>query len=143
VLREAAISIADIESTGLFDAWNWLVPESDTPLMIGHFCDTVFGAPDGSLWLLDLMEGHYGRIARDSDEFRRLKIDADKVNRWFTWDWVVIAGQNGLVPGPEQCLGWKVPPVIGGDFSLSNIQLFPRRVYLDLQGQLFRQIGSS
>jgi hypothetical protein len=142
ILTEAAISIADIDSVGLFDDWDWLVPHAHSPLMIGHFGDAVFGAPDGSLWLLDLLEGRYGQIAHDSGEFNRLKLESDNLNRWFTWDWVVIAGQNGLVPGPAQSLGWKVAPAIGGDFSVANIQVFSRRVYLDLQGQLFRQIAA-
>jgi hypothetical protein len=100
----------------------------------------VFGAPDGSLWLLDLLEGNYLRIAVDASEYNRLKGDPVNLNQWFSAEWVSIAAGNGLVPDESQCLGWKVHPILGAEFSTENIGLFSIRVYHSVLGQLFRQL---
>ena len=46
----------------------------------------------------------------------------------------------GLVPGPDQVLAWKVPPALGAQTAIENLQLMDFEVYLSIQGQLHRQI---
>lgn len=55
--------------------------------------------------------------------------------------WVIIAEGNGLVPGPDQCLGWKLHPLLGGTFDKANLKIFSMRVYQSLMGQMFRQLA--
>lgn len=66
---------ADVEHTdnsALLEEWRWLVPATDTPLFLTALGDWVFGAPDGSLWLLSALEGNYSIVASNSVEFNRL-----------------------------------------------------------------------
>ncbi|MER9212572.1 DUF1851 domain-containing protein [Mesorhizobium sp. M0663] len=139
-MAKATINCEDIDCSGLFHDWSWLVPTSHTPLMVGHFGDTVFAAPDGSLSLLSTLDGEYERIARTGAEFNRLKGDPENVDSWFQWGWANIALQSGIVPKDDECLGWKIAPILGGQFGVDEIMTFPRRAYLSIQGQLHRQI---
>ena len=139
-MRDLAISCADVDWPPLLAEWRWLVPSDHTPLLIGAFGDWVIGAPDGSHWSLDLLEGRYTRIAANSAEFNVAKLDEDNRNLWFTADWVVIANEHGLIPKADECLGWKVHPRFGGRFEHENIQVFSLRVYQSLMGQLHRQL---
>ena len=139
-MRDLVISATYIDTEPLLADWAWLVPPSHQPLFVGAFGDCVFGAPDGSLWLLDLLEGDYVRIAADAAEYNRLKSDPANLDKWFSADWVVIAAGNGLVPDQTECLGWKAHPVIGAAFSMENIGLFSTRIYHSVVGQLFRQL---
>jgi len=137
--RDLAISCDRLNCTDLRSAWTWLVPADHTPLMIGAFGDWIFCAPDGSLWTLCLLEGDYRQIARDSAEFNRLKREPENLDSWFKAGWVEIAARHGLVPNIDECLGWKVPPFLGGAFSADNIAAFSLRVYQSIQGQLHQQ----
>lgn len=137
--RDIAISCDRLDCTDLLSAWTWLVPPDHIPLMVGAFGDWIFGAPDGSHWALCLLEGDYRQIARDSAEFNRLKRQRENLDSWFKADWVEIAARHGLVPNIDECLGWKIPPFLGGKFSVDNIAVFPLRVYQSIQGQLHRQ----
>ena len=138
--RDLAIACEGMDCGPLLEDWRWLVPHELTPLMIGIFGDWVFGAPDASHWHLDLLEGQLTRIASDSAEFNRLKSLDQYRDAWFSANWADIALSNGLVPNRDECLGWKIAPVLGGPFAADNIQVFSLRVYQCLQGQLFRQI---
>jgi hypothetical protein len=139
-MRALAIDAARVDTGPLLGEWSWLLPRSHLPLFVGAFGDSVFGAPDGSLWLLDLLEGDYSCIAANGSEYNRLKGDPANLNKWFSADWVTIAAGNGLVPDESQCLGWKVHPILGAEFSIANIGLFSTRIYHSVLGQLFRQI---
>jgi hypothetical protein len=140
--RDLAIHAERIDTGPLLSEWAWLLPPRDIPLLVGAFGDCVFGAPDGSHWVLSMLEGDYRRVAGDSAEFNRLKNDAANLNDWFSAEWVSIAAGNGIVPAPDQCLGWKVHPILGAPFSVENIGLFSVRVYHSVVGQLFRQLSN-
>jgi Domain of unknown function (DUF1851) len=53
--------------------------------------------------------------------------------------YVVIA----LVPSPDECLGSKLAPILGGKFAVDNLAVYSMAVYRVLQGQLHRQLRRS
>ena len=138
-VRDLAISCSDIEWQPLLEEWRWLVPAGHQPLLIGAFGDWIIGAPDGSLWSLELLEGSFSLIADNADAFNRAKSIPENLNRWFMAEWVEIAERNGLIPKADECLGWKIHPMFGAPILPQNIQIFSLRVYQPLMGQLFRQ----
>jgi hypothetical protein len=121
-------------------AWSWLVPGRDTPLFVSGMGDWVFGAPDGSLWCLDVLEGTYSRIAADAAEYNTLNKNPAWLEEKFSVAWFDIALQNGLVPTESQCIGWKLHPLIGGKFDAGNLRVFDMVVYQSLMGQLHQQL---
>jgi hypothetical protein len=123
----------------LLDEWRWLVPARDTPLWISAFGDWVFGAPDGSLWMMSTLGGDYQQVAKNSAEYNVLNKSPEWVEM-FLAEWYPIAIGNGLAPGHDECLGWKLHPLIGGAFAVENLQIFSMRVYQSLTGQLHRQL---
>lgn len=139
--RDLAVSCDDLECDRLLEDWRWLVPEAMEPLMIGIFGDWVFGASDASHWHLDLLEGTFQKIADGSHDFNAKKELPTYRNEWFGEEWANIALSNGLVPKRDECLGWKIAPVRGGDFVLGNVQVFSLSVYQRVTGSLFRQIA--
>lgn len=142
-MRDLAISCASLDCASYLDEWRWLVPDHMEPLMIGVFGDWVFGAPDASHWHLDLLEGRFHKIANDSEDFNVKMEQSFYRNEWFGEDWANIAISSGLVPKQDECIGWKIAPILGGDFNLENIQLFPMSVYQLVTAGLFRHIAEN
>ncbi len=139
--RDLAISCERLDCEPLLVDWRWIVPEDAKPLMIGIFGDWIFGAPDGSLWHLDLLEGQFTQIALNSDEFNAKKREEQHRNDWFGANWADIALAEGMTPNDDECLGWKIAPVLGGPFSIENIQVYSLRVYQSVTGQLFKRVA--
>lgn len=131
---------SEYDTATLLADWKWLIPEDDTPLFISAFGDWVFGKPDGSLWALSLLEGTYEQVAKSSDEYNSLNKSEKWLNQIFIADWLPIAIENGLVPCKDECLGWKLHPLLGGQFAVANLQVFSMRVYQSIMGQLHRQL---
>src|SRR5262245_48581807 len=138
--RPFMIEAAYYNTERLLEEWRWLVPTTETPLLLSAMGDWVFGRPDGAIAKLDTLEGWYDTIARNSNEFNSLKRSEQWLEKNFSSAWIVIARGNGLMPTQDQCLGWKIPPILGGEFSVVNLTLFAMTVYQSLHGQLHRQI---
>ena len=138
--RDLAISTDDMDCVRLLSEWQWLLPKSAKPLMVGIFGDWVFCRSDGSHWHLDLLEGDFRQVAENSEEFNSKKLEERYRDDWFGANWADIALQNNLRPNKDECLGWKVAPVLGGSFSVDNIQVYSLFVYQSINGQLFREL---
>ena len=139
-LRPLMIAASDYDIPPLLDEWRWLVPAGHTPLFLSAFGDWVFGHPDGSLWLLCVLEGSYEQFARDAAEYNTLNKTVEWVENTFIAGWQPIAAHHGLTPGKDECLGWRLPPILGGKIEVTNLQVFSMRVYQALTGQLHRQL---
>jgi len=131
---------SEYDTAPLLAEWKWLIPESDTPLFISAFGDWVFGKPDGSLWVLSLLEGTYEQVARNSNDYNLLNKSEKWLNQVFIAGWLPIAIENGLAPSKSECLGWKLHPLLGGKFAVANLQVFSMLVYQSIMGQLHRQL---
>jgi hypothetical protein len=128
------------EAEELLEFWRWLVPPELTPLFLTMLGDWIFGAPDGSLWTLSLLEGELRKLANNSADYNRQKASADWLDTELQLGWYDIAVRNGVVPDERGCVGWRVHPAIGGEFDKANLQLFTMRLYQTLVGQLMRQL---
>lgn len=139
--RDLAISCESFETDSLLSEWRWLVPTDAKALLIGVFGDMILAAPDGSHWHLDLLEGRFHKVASNSKDFNERKQHEEYRDEWFGANWASIALEHGLTPKVDECFGWKVAPVLGGEFCLENIAVFSLSVYLPITGQLFRQLS--
>jgi hypothetical protein len=52
---------------------------------------------------------------------------------------VELARMEKPVLGPGECYGWKVPPVLGGEADVENLEPTDLIVHHSILGQLFRQ----
>lgn len=139
-LRPLMMEASHFRTQDLLTEWRWLVPPSDTPLFVSAFGDWVFGNPNGSLWVLSVLEGSYEQVAKDAAEYNTVNKSAEWSENVFLAGWLPIAAGNGLQPKEHECLGWKVHPLVGGKFEVANLQLFDMVVYQSLMGQLHRQL---
>ncbi len=139
-LRALMLDASEFEVSRLLAEWRWLVPKTATPLFISAFGDWVLGHPDGSLWVLSVLQGEYLPVAMNASEYNALKNSAEWLEKTFIAGWQVIAAGHGLQPGKNACLGWKLHPLLGGKFEVANLQIFSMAVYQSLMGQLHRQL---
>ena len=73
--RAFLISASEYDTKALLWAWQWRVPPSFAPLFVSVMGDWVFGAPDGSLYALSMLDGDLFRIAENAAEYNAAKND--------------------------------------------------------------------
>lgn len=124
----------------LLREWSWLLPDDYIPQQISVLGDWVLQAPDGSLWLLSLVEGICSQIAADMDDYRQRCQSLAWINQVFLFEWQISAAEHGLLPDEQQCLAWIRHPLHGGRFQVSNLQVRDMGDYQQAMGQLHRQL---
>ena len=92
------IEASQYDTAPLLAEWTWLVPDAATPLFLSAFGDWVFGHPDGSIWVLSVLEGTYVRIAATADDYNHLHQSQEWLEETFLSGWQPIAAAHGLEP---------------------------------------------
>lgn len=137
---DLTIPIDGLDSDELLREWRWVVPEDHRPFRMTVFGDWLLEAPDGSIHLLDLLEGELKRIAGSMGELGELEQQEDQREELYLEGFVMRCRAEGVKLGEGECLGWRLHPKLGGNLSVDNIQPFSIRVYQCLVGQLMRQL---
>jgi len=146
----------DGETLGLFD-WNragdWQEYAPANARSIFYFCMNAFGdllgVPiDGEaelaadrvavLWLEEARLEIFP-IGWSLAVFRFLK-DIDHVGGFLArlreYEWAV--GFLGK-PEPDQCFSWKMPPIVGGEESIRNLEIAPAYIHVSFTLQVIRE----
>lgn len=129
----------EFDSDFLRAHWRWAVPDSHVPLLITIFGDWVFGAEDGSHWALSILDGDYFQVAESAIESNQRKKSFDWLCENFIAEWQEMADRAGIVPDRSECIGWIVPPALGGEFSVRNMKIYPMTTWQSIMGQMLRQ----
>jgi len=107
----------------LLSNWSDALPSSFTVWLVNRFGDVFVAFEDGSVHMLDVGIGVIERVADDRDHFATLLDTGDNADNWFMIPLVDKCVAAGLYLGNDQCYGYKVPPILGGDYTVEN--MFP------------------
>ena len=106
----------------LLSGWMPQLPASFTVWLVNRFGDVFIVASDGSVQMLDLSLGNITRVADDREDFAR-RIDLDgNADDWLMIPLVERCVAEGIVLRPNQCYSYKIPPILGGDYAVHNIE---------------------
>jgi hypothetical protein len=118
--------------------WEWLVPATFLPLSATLFGDAFLLGNKGEVQFLDALQGQLTPVAESEAAFQEL-LQTSKGRELLRADLAEVLWAKGLCPREDECYGYRIPPILGGNVIPGNIQVFPRNVYMSTQGQLHRQ----
>jgi hypothetical protein len=124
----------------VLEHWAWLLPDEFTLWVVNRFCDLFIVTDDGAIHMLDVGTGALTRLADNRDDFCSKIDEDDNANNWLMIplvDKLVAAGIH-LLPG--QCYGFKIPPVICGDYTVENSTVLAIATYLPTAGYIHNQL---
>lgn len=125
---------ADQYSRGL-RSWRWIGLGRKVPLFTSLFGDICFEAEDG-YWWLDTVDGTLTKQWETAEELNAELDTPEGQERYLFGGLVLDAELRGLVPGPDQVLGFTVAPSIGGGFGVDNVEVIDFVTRLHMSGQL-------
>lgn len=124
-LHDYLIDHSELDWAALLRDWTWLVPNTLTVWLMNRFGDLVIVTDDEKIHFLDLGGGTLVQIADSRDDFRDRIDEGDNANQWLMIPLIdkLVAANINL--GKGQCYGYKVPPVLGGDYTVENTCVLP------------------
>lgn len=119
--------------------WAPPLPTSFTLWLVNRFGDAFVVADDGSVHMLDVSVGALKRLADDRAQFATLLEHGNNANLWLMIPLVNACRASGIRPGPNQCYGFKIPPVLGGAYEVANVEPTDLHVHYSFLADIYRQ----
>lgn len=141
-LNDLTVNFGHLERETLLMDWHWLIGADKLPILLAASGDAfVQDINEGSVHILDTVEGKLHKVADSAGEFRSLLSDRQFVSEYFAVQMVGDLRSSGCVLERGQIYSFKHPPALGGNFDVSNIEVTDIEVHFSLSGQTHRQIS--
>jgi hypothetical protein len=131
----------DAPSDELLEDWRWLVGAELQLWGVTKLGDAFLrDSADGSIHFLDVIAGKVEQIAEDQSAFETAVARNENADRWLMPE--IVDGQAilGMTPGPNECLSFKHPPVLGGQLDPDNFEPCHVVVHFSIAGQIHQQV---
>ncbi len=139
-LNDLTANFGQIKRESLLSSWRWLIGNSKLPVLLTVMGDAfVQDTEDGSVHLLSVGPGTIEKVADSFDEFREILSDRTFVMDHFVPSLVVDLRDAGSILEPGQLYGFKVPPILGGEYVLENLEPTDIAVHFELTGQIYQK----
>lgn len=124
----------------LLSDWLPALPSQFTIWLVNRLGDIFFVPDDGSVQMLDIGSGEVKRLANSRDDFAA-KIDRDdNAADWLQIYLVDDCVAAGMRLRPTECYGFKIPPILGGEYSVENVEPTDMAVHYSIQAQIYWQV---
>jgi T6SS immunity protein Tdi1, C-terminal len=100
----------------------------------------VFEDSAGRVVFLDTVGANLAEIAASRAAFLAEREKQENLDNWFMADLAMLCWEQGLRPGPGQCLSFKIPPVLGGPLEVDNIEVSDLAVHESVLAQIHRGV---
>ncbi|ELA7884033.1 DUF1851 domain-containing protein [Vibrio parahaemolyticus] len=120
-------------------AWNWLDFSDKTFVTANLFGDMFLESSEG-IYFFDTLEGTLTVIATDQNELQSLLNTKQGQEQLLMVSLVSEALANKLILSENECYDFIIPPCLGGELSVDNLQLMPFLSKLVAAGSIYSQI---
>ena len=134
-------NVGTLDPARLLREWRWLCPQSVTIIDRNAFGDLFLRDELGRVYMLDVGSGELAPVAGSSFEFDALSATPEKREEWFAEEDAKNAAEQGLIPGPTQCIAFDIPVVFE---ESANASPYIADLYdqLGFLGDLHRQLAT-
>jgi hypothetical protein len=123
----------------LLSGWAEVLPSSFTVRLVNRFGDVFAELDDGSIHLLDIEAGTFRRIAENREHFADEIEAGENANNWLLIPLVDRCVAAGLVLRADQCYGYKMPPMLGGEYVVGNVATVDLAEHYSFLADVWRQ----
>lgn len=124
----------------LLEPWYWMLPDSFNIWMVNKIGDLILVLEDDQIYFLDIATGKLELIAEGQDDFVTKVNQDDNADHWLGIALVDECEAAGMTLAESQCFGYRLAPVLGGEFTVSNLEPTDLLVHYSIHGQIHEQI---
>ncbi len=142
-VNDYLIDISELNWDNLLSEWTWLLDDDVEfqPWMMNRFGDLFWVDGEGVVNLLNVTDGTIEAVSETEAAFLDLLEDEDTAFEWFMVDLVDELLEQEMQLRDGECYGFKVLPVLGGEFEPGNVYVSGLEKYWSFCGDVHRQIN--
>ena len=120
--------------------WLWLIGSDKTVILITVPGDLFLKSKDQEVYWLEVGEGKFEKVASNVEEFEQKLTDINNVNEWFMIDLITELRLSEMKLKQDEVYSYKKLPIIGGEYSIGNIEPTNVEVHFSFSGQVHRKV---
>ena len=139
-LKELSKNLTLIDTTDVLSCWHWLTGDTNEVHTISVLGDIFLIGKDNGIYWLQADCGELEKVADNREQFHQFLLDEEKFDEWFLPELVQKLVDAGKILNESQVYSYKKIPVIGGEYSIENIEPTDVSIHFAFCGQICEQI---
>ncbi len=139
-VNDYLIDHSEFDWPQILSDWSWLLPDKLTVWLMNRFGDLFLVLDDGSVHMLDVGGGTLEQLADSQDDFCALCDDPDNAEELLMIPLVDELVAAGMTLGYGECYGYRMPPALGGEYTLENAHVLPIPEHFAFHAEIHEQL---
>jgi hypothetical protein len=139
-LEQLTKDITSVDIEDILSCWQWRVVDMKAVVTISCLGDIFLLGNDNNIYWLQTDTGDLTKIANSLEQYQQFLNDEEKIDNWFLPLLVEKLLTAGKILKVNEVYSYKKLPVIGGEYSVDNIDLTDMSVHFAFSGQICEQI---
>ena len=140
-MNDLTVDFSHLDRETVLHDWRWLIGSSKLPILLTAAGDAfVQDAEDGTVHFLGVSAGQLHPVAGSAEELRSLLANEDFVVSHFAVQMIGALMQAGKRLEADQIYSFEVPPVLGGQYALENVEVTDIAVHFSVAGQIHDKV---
>ena len=130
----------NVDLEDICSCWQWCLTDQKAVALISNVGDMFLIGKDDTINWLDTGTGELKKIAENVQQFEQLLNDETNIDNWFLPRLVEQLIESGKILKENEVYSFKVLPVLGGDYSIDNLEPIDISVHFAFTGQICEQL---
>jgi len=139
-INQLTKDISSINIEDILSCWTWKTAGMKTVALVSVLGDLFLVGEDDAVYWLQTDGGDLKKVADSLQQFEQYLDDEEKVDNWFLPLLVEQLITAGKTLKENEVYSFKKMPVIGGEYSVDNIEPTDMSVHFAFTGQISKQI---
>lgn len=139
-LNELTKNLEYVDQSEIISSWQWLIPDVKKIIILSCLGDLFVIGKDDAIYWIATDTGTVTKVATDSEHFTKLLTDENNIDNWFLPQLIDDLINSGKILMENEVYSYKNLPVLGGGYSVDNIDPTDMSVNFAFTGQIFEQI---
>jgi hypothetical protein len=139
-LQELTKDTIKVDLKDFCSAWQWCLTDQKAVALISCVGDMFLIGKDDTINWLDTSAGELKKIADNIQQFEEQLDNEANIDNWFLATLVEKLIKSGKTLKENEVYSFRQMPVLGGDYSIENLQPTDISVHFALTGQIAEQI---
>jgi len=123
----------------LLQSWMPPLPLNFTIWLVNRLGEPVIATPDGAIHWLDVGASRLNKVADSREQFAHLLDQGSNADKWLRISIVNACRLAGMTLAPDECYGFKIPPILQGQYDVNNLQPTKLATHYSLLAHLGKQ----
>jgi len=139
-LDDLTVNFSHLKAKTILEDWYWFIGKNKLPILLTASGDAfVQDKKNLAIHFLDVSGGDFYQVAETIEEFNSLLGSKEFVTKYFSVQMVGELLQLGRKLEKGKVFSFKILPMLGGKYELSNVEETNIPVHYSVSGQIYQQ----